>query len=90
MKSLATPGTLAHVAVCKFEGALPLYRQEKIFERLGIDVPRASMARWMIACGFLVKPIIDRLRRVILDGQVVHIDETPIQVLKEKRAKSVE
>ena len=84
MKSLATPGTLAHVAVCKFEDALPLYRQEKIFERLGIDVPRASMARWMIACGYLVMPIIDRLRRVILDGQVVHIDETPIQVLKEK------
>ena len=38
-KSLATPGTLAHVAVCKFEDALPLYRQEKIFERLGIDIP---------------------------------------------------
>jgi transposase len=84
MKSLATPGTLAHVAVCKFEDALPLYRQEKIFERLGIDIPRATMARWMIACGTLVRPLIEKIRLEILAGQVVHMDETPIQVLKEK------
>ena len=83
-KSLATPGTLAHVAVCKFEDALPLYRQEKIFERLGIDIPRATMARWMIACGTLVKPLVEKIRLEILAGQVVHMDETPIQVLKEK------
>jgi transposase len=84
MKSLATPGTLAHVAVCKFEDALPLYRQEKIFERLGIDIPRATMARWMIACGALVKLLVERIRLEILAGQVIHMDETPIQVLKEK------
>lgn len=83
-KSIATPGTLAHVAVCKFEDALPLYRQEKIFERLGIDISRATMARWMIACSALVQPLLKRIRLEILDGQVVHMDETPIQVLKEK------
>lgn len=83
-KSLATPATLAHVAVCKFEDALPLYRQEKIFERLGIDIPRATMARWMIACGSLVKPLVERIRLEIRAGQVIHMDETPIQVLKEK------
>ena len=87
-KSLATPGTLAHVAVCKFEDALPLYRQEKIFERLGIDIPRATMARWMIACGTLVKPLIEKISLEILAGQVVHMDETPIQVLKEKGRKA--
>ena len=87
-KSIATPGTLAHVAVCKFEDALPLYRQEKIFERLGIDIPRATMARWMIACGTLVKPLIEKISLEILAGQVVHMDETPIQVLKEKGRKA--
>lgn len=87
-KSMATAGTLAHVAICKFEDALPLHRQEKIFERIGVDLPRATMARWMIACGSLVKPLIDRIRLEILDGPVIHMDETPIQVLKEKDRKA--
>ena len=42
------------------------------------------MARWMIACGTLVKPVIEKIRQKILAGHVVHMDETPIQVLKEK------
>jgi hypothetical protein len=42
------------------------------------------MARWMIACGKLVKPLVDRIHLEILAGQVIHMDETPIQVLKEK------
>jgi transposase len=87
-KSLATPGTLAHVAVFKFEDALPLYRQEKIFERLGIDIRRATMARWLIVCGTLVKRLVERFCLEILVGPAINIDETRIQVLKEKGRKS--
>lgn len=43
-KSMATAGLVAHIVTAKFEDALPLYRQEKIFARLGIDLPRATMA----------------------------------------------
>ena len=39
-KSNASPGLLAHVAVSKYQDALPLYRQEAILQRSGIDIPR--------------------------------------------------
>ena len=53
-KSLASPGLLAHVTTSKYLDALPLYRQERIFQRLGVDIPRATLAHWMIRCGELL------------------------------------
>jgi transposase len=41
-KSNASPGILAHIAVSKYADGLPLYRQEKILERLGLDLSRSS------------------------------------------------
>ena len=50
-KSLASPGLLAHITVSKYQDALPLYRQETILQRIGIDIPRATLANWMIRAG---------------------------------------
>jgi transposase len=47
-KNNATAGLLAHIAVSKFADGLPLYRQQKIFDRLGIEMSRAVMAKWMV------------------------------------------
>jgi transposase len=47
-KSFATGSLIAHIVCSKFEDALPLYRQEKIFGRLGIDLPRQTMCGWLI------------------------------------------
>ena len=47
-KSMASPGLLAHIAVSKYQDALPLYRQETILQRIGVDLPRATLANWMI------------------------------------------
>jgi transposase len=47
-KSIATPGLLAHIITSKYVDALPLYRQEKIFKRLGVDLRRQTMASWVI------------------------------------------
>ncbi len=89
-KSLATPSLLAHVATSKYVDGLPLYRQEKIFQRLGIDVSRATLASWMVKMGDLVEPLMDRIREEIRSHSFVQCDETPFQVLKEpgKRAQS--
>ena len=38
-KSLASPGLLAHITVSKYQDALPLYRQESILQRIGVDIP---------------------------------------------------
>jgi len=47
-RSIAAPGLLSHVLVSKFEDHLPLHRQENILQRMGIDIPRATMSLWVI------------------------------------------
>ena len=50
-KGMATPGLLAQVLVAKYADHLPLYRQEKIFERAGLKLARSTLAEWVGACG---------------------------------------
>lgn len=82
-KSLASPSLLAYVAISKYADALPLYRQEQILARLGIDLSRATLAAWMVRCGELVQPLVNRMREEILASGFVQCDESRFQVLKE-------
>ena len=82
-KSIAAPGLLANVLVSKFEDHLPLYRQESILERIGVDIPRASLCNWVIKCADLLKPLINLIQSNILDYDVAYADETTVQVLRE-------
>jgi len=89
-KSMASPGLLAHITVSKYQDALPLYRQETILRRIGVDIPRVTMANWMIQVGILIQPLINLLRDRLLEYDIIQMDETTVQVLKEpgKRAQS--
>jgi transposase len=82
-KGIATPGLLAHIAVAKYADALPLYRQEKIFARSGIELSRSTMAGWMVKVADACGPIMELLRKELLCGPLINADETPVQVLKE-------
>ena len=82
-KSLASPGLLAHVTVSKYQDALPLYRQERILQRIGVDIPRATLANWMIQAGTLIQPLINLLRDQLLSHDILQMDETTVQVLNE-------
>lgn len=82
-KSMATPGTLAHVLVSKFQDALPLYRQETIFQRGGIDIPRSTLSSWVIRCGDLLQPLVNLIQSDILAYDIAFADETRVQVLRE-------
>ena len=89
-KSMASPGLLAHITVSKYQDALPLYRQETILQRIGVDIPRATLANWMIRVGHLVQPLINLMQDQLLSHDIIQMDETTVQVLKEtgKRAQS--
>ena len=89
-KSIASPGLLAHIVTGKYADALPLYRQVSILERSGITLDRTSLANWMIHCGDLVQSIINRMLDILQQQPVLHMDETPVQVLDEpgRRAQS--
>jgi len=82
-KSIAAEGLLAHIAVSKFADALPLYRQQKIFARLGVDIPRATMANWMTLAAEKCQPLIELLQEELRSGPLINIDESPFQVLNE-------
>lgn len=82
-KSNTTPGLLAHVITSKFVDALPLYRQQKIFARLGIELSRSTMSNWVIEASLRCQPLIDLLQNQIRGGPCINVDETTLQVLKE-------
>jgi transposase len=82
-KSLATPALLAHIATAKFVDGIPLYRQERQFQRLGIDLGRSTMAGWMIRLGGThVVPLVNLLNEHLLEAPLIHCDETRLQVLR--------
>ncbi len=82
-KSIASPNLLAHVSVSKYADGLPLYRQEKQWQRLGIELGRGTLSNWMVGVGMLVQPLLNLLREQLLDGDYIQMDETPLQVLNE-------
>jgi transposase len=90
-KSQASPSLLAHIVTSKYVDGLPLYRQEKMLSRIGMDMPRSTLASWVVKLGDLTEPLLERMRDEIRRHDVVQCDETPFQVLKEpgKRAESV-
>ena len=82
-KSMVSHGRLAHVAVSKYQDTLPLYRQETILQRIGVAIPRATLAAWMIKAGILIQPLINLMRDRLLGYDILQMDETTVQVLKE-------
>jgi|TARA_B100001971_G_C18242220_1_gene571672 transposase len=82
-KSIASAGLLAHVITSKFVDALPFYRQEKQFLRLGVHLKRATMCLWAMRVALRYEMLLELLHEEILSGPLVRIDETPVQVLNE-------
>ena len=82
-KSQASAGLLAYIALSKYADSLPLYRQSNILGRFGIEMNRTTLANWMIKCGELVQPLINRFEEHLLEDPFIHMDETPVQVLNE-------
>ncbi len=79
-KGIPTTGLLASVLVNKYADHLPLYRQEQIFARAGLAIPRSTLGAWVGMCGVQLQPLVDALHQEILQQGVLHADET----IKEK------
>jgi transposase len=80
-RGFAGPGLLAHIAVGKFADHQPLYRQSVIYARQDVELDPSTMGRWMGACGILVRPLVEALRRYVLAPGKIHSDDTPMPVL---------
>ena len=74
--------------VAKYSDHLPLYRQEGIFARAGLGVPRSTLGAWVGQCGVQLQPLVDALRQELLGHRVLHADETPVAMLKPGNKKT--
>lgn len=80
----ASPETIAHIATQKFMMASPLYRQEQEWKQNGILLSRQTMSNWLIkASEEWLEPIYEEMKRRLCEHEVLHADETVVQVLEE-------
>ncbi len=87
-KGIPTTGLLAQVLVAKYADHQPLYRQDAIFGRAGLAIPRSPLAHWVGTCGVRLQPLVDALKAQMLQYRVLHADETPVQMLKPGNGKT--
>jgi len=82
-KAMGSVNLMSYVVVSKYVDGLPLHRLEKIIQRYGGSISRATLANWMIALSQQAQPLINLLREYQHAGSIIMADETRIQVLKE-------
>ena len=80
-KGIPTTNLLAQVLIAKYADHLPLYRQQQIYARAGVELPRSTLAAWVGRCGVELRPLVEHLRSELLNQPGLHADETPVPML---------
>ena len=82
--SLASPSSMAYIMSQKYVDGMPLYRQEQQLARLGIELSRQTLANWMLhGSNRWLTHLYDRMHHHLLKQDILHADETKLQVLRE-------
>jgi len=87
-RGLPAPGLLAQVIVAKYGDHCPLYRQQAIYRRSGVDLDRATLAEWVGGASRLLEPLVASLGRYVRAAAKLHADDTPVPVLDPGRGKT--
>jgi len=77
-RCVASAMLLAWLLVQKYANHLPLYRQEQIFERDGLRLPRQTLCDWVLGAAEVLQPLADCLMARIRAGPVMQLDDTPV------------
>ena len=85
-RGLPGPGLLAQIVVDKYQDALPLYRSEGRFARLGVTLPRSTMCDWMAAAAELLTPLYLFVAAHVKASKVLHTDDTTVPVRDETQS----
>jgi transposase len=82
-------GLLSHVLTSKYCDHLPLHRLEGIFKRHGVEINRSTMCDWVRDCAVLLRPIVEQMKRRVLESPKIHTDDTSVAVqCRKKRGKT--
>lgn len=91
-KSLVSASMLSEIIKQKYCMGVPLYRQEQQFRQVQINLTRQTMANWIITASKLIKPIYEYMHDQLKEAEIIHADETTLEVLtepdREPQAKS--
>lgn len=87
-KSMADSSLVANVITEKFVKYLPLYRQEKLFKNVGLPISRANLSNWFLAGAEYLKPLFNLMHKDALKLDILHMDETTVQVIENAKFKS--
>jgi transposase len=85
---LPTEAAVAQVMVARYADHLPLYRQAQALARQGLEIGREVLAGWPGAAAFEVRPVVARLREILLGSVRLFADETTLPVLDPGRGKT--
>ena len=86
--SFATAEAIAHIMTQKFVMGAPIYRQGQDLNRQGISLSRQTMSNWILkASEIYLAPVYEQLYKELLTRDVLHADETTLQVLHEPGKK---
>jgi transposase len=80
-KAMAAPGLLAQIIVDKYADHLPIFRQIKRYQRMGIKLPASTICGWMDASAKLLEPLGEELKKQVFSTDYLQADETPMPVL---------
>jgi transposase len=80
-KCKADVGLISHIIVSKFADHLPLYRQNGIFDRENVEIPRATQTSWLLQTHEAIKLLWQTLKEVVLKSDIIFTDDTPIPLL---------
>lgn len=86
-KCKADVGLIAHAIVSKFADHLPFYRQDNIFEREGVSIARSTLDGWALSTADAIMPLGDALNRAVREGDVLHSDDTTVDLLQPGKGK---
>jgi transposase/CRISPR/Cas system-associated protein endoribonuclease Cas2 len=85
---VASASFVADIANNKFALSLPLYRQEKELKNHGVNLSRQTMSNWLIYTHeHYLKLFIELLKKLLTSHDMLHGDETTVQVLHEDGRK---
>jgi transposase len=88
-KAIVGPGLLAQIIIDKYVDHLPLYRQLERFKREGINIPYSTIGDWIKNGCSLIDPLYESLKKLIVQSNYLHADESPIKVLdKDKKGQT--
>jgi transposase len=87
-RGLPTAGLLAQVIAAKYADHCPLYRQEGIYRRGGVELPRAMLASWVAEAADLLDPLVGVLEQYVMSASRLHADDTPVPVLAPGRGRT--